>query len=369
MNYALMWLEALACGWLLIALMLSVAARSRSWFLKVPCYFVMGFPFYFGVALTILAGVLKYGLYQEHAWFGYTLSWTVLLVAGAAALVWVGRKPGATGEARAAAGWPLVKLALGLVLSATLLGMTFASQDEAMKARMAALRGEAGALALSVAPPRVADGDNAALVYQQAFEPMQRAKMRGWCQKRNKWFQELIFDPSDADEQLFMQEQQGVLELLRKAAAMPDCYFEHDYGRPSLMMPLPELASLRDAARLLRLDADRLQMEGKLGAVAKDLSAIFGIARHLRREPTMIASLVAMMVEQMGVEGVERQLSAADWGSEDLASLALGKEESFVQELRLVLRGEEALVLSAYAQFIEPEGRELWGWLVGSAPG
>ena len=72
----------------------------------------------------------------------------------------------------AAADWPRGKLAIALVAAVALHAMTFWNMDLAARQQLASLRTEAGALALSVAPPRMPDRDNAALVYQQAFEAM-----------------------------------------------------------------------------------------------------------------------------------------------------------------------------------------------------
>ncbi len=74
----------------------------------------------------------------------------------------------------AAASWPRGKLAIALLAAVALYCMTWWNLDLAARQQLAALRVEAGARALSVAPPRLPDRDNAAFVYQQAFAAMGR---------------------------------------------------------------------------------------------------------------------------------------------------------------------------------------------------
>ena len=64
-------------------------------------------------------------------------------------------------------------MAFALIVVLVLHAMTFWSLDAAVKRQLIAVRAEAGTLALSVAPLRVPDAQNAALVYQDAFEVME----------------------------------------------------------------------------------------------------------------------------------------------------------------------------------------------------
>ena len=131
------------------------------------------------------------------------------------------------------------------------------------------MRTEAGALALSVAPARLPDRDNAVIVYQQACEAMgldetapggstwekkwQDAWREKWTMRQNS--EKIGFDPHDPELRRFLKRQSAALALLRQAAAKPGCFFDRDYAHPSIEMLLPEIQPIRSEASLLRLDA------------------------------------------------------------------------------------------------------------------
>src|SRR4029079_8602844 len=104
--------------------------------------------------------------------------------------------------------------------------------DLAVKIQLSAVRAEAGAKTLAAVPPRVPDAENAALVYQEAFAylalpdhapPLWRDKApQAW-----KEYDRAAFDPKDAELCEFLRTQERGLALVRKAAGMPGCSFEH----------------------------------------------------------------------------------------------------------------------------------------------
>ncbi len=124
--------------------------------------------------------------------------------------------------------------------------------DMTSRQRIASLRTEAGALALSVAPARLSDRENAALVYLQAFESM--GDKDSWPRVWEDWTawtnadppRDTEFDTQVAELTQFVQRQKLTIELLQEASRKPGCYFEHDYGRPSIDMLLTELSTSPD---------------------------------------------------------------------------------------------------------------------------
>ena len=267
MGYALLIIESLAWSLLLVALVLACAGRLRRGWLRlalalpVPIVLVV-----IHSAMTAVAA--KYQLaYGLGSWFYPMLLLTIAVLAGSIwPLVRGLRRAEVDGTACVAASWPRGKLAIALVAAVTLYGMTFWNLDLAARQQLAALRVEAGAVALSVAPPRVPDRDNAALVYQRAFEAMGRedeaddsvpgawqwdeASRKAWEDAWKQWdtTQKIDFDVHDPALRKFLSRQAAALKLLRQAAVLPGCYFERDYGRPSISMPLPEMRPLRGAA-------------------------------------------------------------------------------------------------------------------------
>ena len=176
MGYALLLIESLAWSLLLVATMLACAGRIRRFWPRLAVALLMPLVLVIiHVRLTIEAGVLQFA-YGIGDWFYPMLALTVFFIAGTVWLLLKGLWRDETAGTVAAAAWPRVKLAIGLAAAFALYCMTFWNLDLVARQQLAALRVEAGALALSVAPPRVPDRDNAALVYQRAFEAMGRER-------------------------------------------------------------------------------------------------------------------------------------------------------------------------------------------------
>jgi hypothetical protein len=223
---------------------------------------------------------------------------------------------------------------------------------------LAAIRTEAGARALALAPPRIVDRDNAALVYEKAFNTMDKgdALPKEWSETWSDWAdapQKPGFDADSAPLRAFMKRQEPTIAFLRRAAAMPDCYFEHNYGAPGYDMILPELSALRQGARLLVVDARLKAADGKPREALESLAAVFGMAQHTRREPITISALVAMAIDSNGAEGLESVLAACRPGADDLKVLAIDEAASFQHIMPRVFQMEEAFGLPAFPMVSE----------------
>src|SRR5262249_26110801 len=142
-------------------------------------------------------------------------------------------------------------------------------------------------------PPRVPDEDNAAVVYQEAFDLLTPDDEipNAW---KERWSYEIPRgwrrpEMKDGDVRAFVAAQSRGLERLRKAAAMPRCAFDHDYSE-TFMMRLPEQENLLRPAALLAPDAAIQADDGPLQPARRDVAAILGIARHAN-EPVLICLL------------------------------------------------------------------------------
>ena len=221
---------------------------------------------------------------------------------------------------------------------------------------------ESGALALSVAPPCVSDRDNAALVYQRAFEAMGResqdddwvpgawqwdeAWRKAWEDTWTHWDTtgKIEFDVHDPTLHQFAR-QAPALKLLRQAAAMPGCCFDRDYGRISISMPLPELQPLRRGGRLLALDAICSAADGNYRQSIADINAMFLMAEHIGGDPLLISELVAIAVDRMAIESLQVIIANFHVPAGELAALRLSDNVSFhvlVQRGLRAGRGHEA---------------------------
>lgn len=308
------------------------------------------------VLVSAVAGVLKFRLDVPNSWFGYTLSWTLLYMAGAA---WVLRLAWRRGEGgvRAAAGWPRSRLALAAGAAVMVNAMTLWNLDLGVRTRLNDLRTEAGALALTVAPPRVAEQENAALIYMQSFEALPESSKwpQVWHEKHVRWISGLDAQKApadmgavDTDLTAFLAAHEPSLKLVRRAARMPACEFERDWSQ-GLNMPLWDLAKMRNAARLLSIDARREAALGHLKAAFDDVGAIFGIARHVRRDPILISALVAQAVDAIGLQVLCDLASRTRPALDDLRGVDLDDAVSYNRVLVRSLQMEEAMGIASFA--------------------
>lgn len=368
MGYFLLVIESLTFALLLMATVLACVGRFRRGWLRLA----LGLPVTLALAsaytaLTIGAAFLQSSGTSER-WFYPTLALTIAFLGGSV-WIWVRalRRVGDEPRRAAAAAWPRGKLAIALGVVAALHAMTLWNMDLAARQQLASLRTEAGALALSVTPPRIADRDNAALVYQQAFEAMGRyddnqaatgawewepTLKKAWEERWTRW-DEMggpALDTRDAELRRFLSRQAAALTLFRQAAARSGCYFDRDYGRPTLAMRLPELLLLRQGARLLALDAICSAADKNHQRAIADINAMFGMAEHVRSESLLISMLVAMVVERLAIDSLQFVLASADVPAAELPAQWGSGDVSYRTSLARALRMEEALRLATFAQ-------------------
>ena len=363
MGYVLFWLESLATTLLFVATVTACIGRSRRpaqltfWVLAalVPL-----------AIYAALAGLMAYlhikGLAPAR-WLYVLLAWTFLYAAGA---IWIRlaatRRAGDETAEIAAARWPRGKLALALGVVFALHLMTFWNLDLAVSQQLATLRTEAGALALSVAPARVPDRDNAAVIYEWAFEEMGSEEAvngspEGWDERWDKWLKPGGSELDLPDEKLrqFLARQASARTLLLQAAGKPGCYFDRDYGRPSYEILLPELAQLRTAARLLALDARCRADDGRMAAALADVNALFAMAAHASSDPILVSELVAIAIDEMALDAFQAVLAAGQPTADDLTSLKFDLDAgvSYRRLLDRALRMEEAFGQSLVCRMSE----------------
>jgi hypothetical protein len=140
--------------------------------------------------------------------------------------------------------------------------------------------------------------------------------------------------------QEFLTSQEVALALLRRAAAMPGCWFEHDYFQASEML-LPELEQLRHAAIVLSLDARARAAGGDGRGALEDVTAMLGMARHIN-DPVLISVLVAMAIERNAVKTLEEVLALTTPPTEPLTGLPLADGVSRRREVQRACQMEDA---------------------------
>jgi hypothetical protein len=346
MGHALLWIESLAVVLVLLAAITACTARWAS----RPAQAVL--PVLTALLLLVVAGIYTYavdflrsgGALEDYP-VRYAGSWTLALALGSIVVLFRGLRRTPPDGVVAGRAWPRARLAVALVALGVVTYITFTNLDMAVKFEMASVRAEAGSRAVALAPPRVPDRDNAALLYQQAFESITpREKVP--ASQRERWFGQawddstVSINPKGADLKKFLARQQRGLALLRKAAVMPDCWFGHDY-HDGFGLLLPELERMRDGARLLLLNALVEAHDGNSRAALRDISLVFRMARHLN-DPTLITFLTARTIERDGTRALEEVLAVTAVRPEELAPLLAEGESHSREELLRTLRMEEA---------------------------
>ena len=288
-------------------------------------------------------------------WLGYFLTMELVSRAGAGLILWRGlRSPaGSAGEsAPAARGWPRSRLGLAALAALALSFMPFQDLDAAALAEISALRSEAGALAVFVAPPAVREADNAALVYEQAFEavPAEDSYPPEWKERLQDWQKEPEAHLGEAGFVEYFERNEPAMKLFRAAAELPACRFDRNFAQPSVNMILPELTKMRAGARLLAADARTRISRGDLAGAAGDIGALRSMARHMRSDPILISLMVSMAIDGLADGAVERWLASDGLKStEQLSTLRPALAVSLRHDLLRSFRMEEATGLAAFA--------------------
>lgn len=350
MGYTLIWIESLASVLLLVALVTAIAAHWRRRFGQgvVPVLVAL-LLLAFAVAVTTFTCFLHFHLDAHPISNPQSLAaiaWTLSLAVGATILLVNGlRRPGPE-PVPAARSWSRPKLALAFGSLVAVTAITLSNMDQAVKIQFTAVRAEAGAKLLAQIPPRLPDATNAAIVYQEAFEylaisdlappPWRDKGPDGW----KKYYDRSAFGPKDKDLREFLRTQERGLALVRKAAAMPGCSFEHDYSL-GISMPLPELHRLPHAATLLAYEALVKAEDGDARGALDDVAAIYGVAGHVS-DPLLISVMVAIGIDKTGTKVLEDILSLVAPVPES-GRPALPEEASYRRAIRRAMATEELI--------------------------
>lgn len=281
-------------------------------------------------------------------WFGPTLATFLSALIGGIWIVWAGLARANAKPLRAeadqvplAARWPVVGLAAAFVMAKAVSFGTLLFIDNAVAAQAPYMRLEAGQLMQANIPPVVPDSQNAAPLYRQAFaaldaDPTATAD---------------ISSPAVTD---LLARHAATLDLIRRAADRDTCRFQRDWTRPSIDMLLPEMQSLRMAARLLVLDARREAADGNAADALHDVARIQRIGRHSSSEPLLISNLVGIAIDTMALDTLAQVLPTLR--KSDLAALDSSDIRDLVTTppaLASHYYGEEAFGLSTFADMTD----------------
>lgn len=287
-----------------------------------------------------------------------------------------GRKPSAVTTGRAAATWRLSRLALALVAALLVTCITFWNLDLAVRQEMATLRVEAGAIALSVSPPRVPGSQNAAPLYRQAWEALDaqtdtakkwEAQVADWLSPRKdvqvgdwlspgkgKYIGNQVrmdeFDPGNEQMLEFLHKQAPVIDLLRKAGRLPGCDFGIEYNPPSIDVVLPPLRKMRSLSRLLCLSSRVAAHQGKMVEAMTDISAALALADHCSADPSILATSLAFGSQGIVFKTFQYALDQAELTKDGINAISLNPALSLNAALHRSMRMETAGGMTCFSQ-------------------
>jgi hypothetical protein len=349
MGYAMFFLAVVAACLLWSAAFTAAAARTPiTWLRRLLLGVAVLVPVGALVPWVVATGLLAFRLRLETNWFAATLSCAVAALIGGVWLAVAGLSRRVDGGPVAAA-WPVVGLAGLFVIAKMVVVGILLILDNAVAARAPYLRLEAAALMQAHLPPPVPDADNAAPLYREAFARLDAdaaAQAADGPLARG-----VAADMTGTATRDLLERHAATLDLLRAAADRDTCRFERDWTRPSFDMILPEVQSIRTAARLLAVAAVHEAAGGDAPTALRDVARIARLGRHVASEPILVSGLVGLAIDGVALDAFARVLPACT--PDDAAALAsadlVGPPPSLVRSTY----GEEAFGLSMFADLAD----------------
>jgi hypothetical protein len=357
MGQLLFWLEAVVATVLWSAFATAVVCRTRRgrrrWLAAIPCAVPAVLPWVVAIGTFALVEIGAGGALVPLISASAACA---AFAAAAAVVIKRGTRPSGFAAARIAATWPLSRLAMAWGAAALLTLITFWNLDLAVRQEMATLRAEAGAVALSLSPPRVPRSENAAGLYRQAWGILeaQQDTPKPWGRAVAEWEGAgpigAAFSPHDEQMLAFLRKHRAVIKLLHRAAARPACNFGTEYYPPSISLLVPSLRRMRSLGRLLCLSSRVNAHRGRIVESAEDLAAALAAAEHISTaEPVLVGAWVAYGLEARAVEALQYLLEQEQLTNEGLNALRVNPSLSFNEVLHRSLRMETAGGLSVFA--------------------
>jgi hypothetical protein len=152
-----------------------------------------------------------------------------------------------------------------------------------------------------VLPPRVADEDNAALLYDAAIsllkaEPAGDANLfEALSELAGRIAED---EPEPGDHERFMalcqsKAMEGALNLVRRGSRRKGCWYDNNYA-DGIAVQFPQLSPLRNLSRIIAAKARLTASGGNVREAWDDIAVGLRLANATRHEPTLVGQLVRM---------------------------------------------------------------------------
>lgn len=171
-------------------------------------------------------------------------------------------------------------------------------------AKQAGMPGTAQALQRPLPPPE----QNAAPLYSRLTDRVKSQPLG-----KEDEIAELLVSHSMPSTQQYerarrtMKHRSDLLALIHQAAVRPGCVFVRDWSRPSYV-PMPELSTMRRAARLLNAESLLLAHDGKARDAVRNQALGFQVARHATADNGILPYLTSYGADSITLNGLQKLL-------------------------------------------------------------
>lgn len=169
-------------------------------------------------------------------------------------------------------------------------------------------------------------GDNAATLWQDIFPHLRDENDLGLTQ--DDWdsiYDIAIGNPPPTQKELergrvAMAKLGPVLDDVVSTSKLRKCDFEHDYSQ-GFEMSMPELSSMRQAARILGARANLALADGDWDTYLDSAGASSNLSRQVAQSPVLISSLVSGAIGQLSVSNAQHLVDEGSLTPEKAAKL------------------------------------------------
>lgn len=345
MSYYLLWVETLLACLLFAATLITVGLRRKVSIVSIPLCAAGLLPPLLPIGYVVAAfAAMRFGAGLQNSGFWWAVALVVCYLTGAIGTLLVGRRRDAVGM-RQAFSWPLARIATAWLVAVSLIAMTVWNLDLRAQMEIQALRTEAGAIALSVSPPQVPDAVNAAWVYEQADKQFEAAQSA--ADQRIDYLDYRDLDNQSPEVRDYLNRQQKAMATIRRAADMPQCRLDYDYGSPDLNVIRPQLNLLHAHAILLAVAANAEAANGTPDAALADCLRIYAIGQHANSAPLLTGELTTMAIDALASKTVARVLPNVT-AKEQMDHFPIPEPNVLSRAFVRSLRSEEAFGLARF---------------------
>ena len=100
------------------------------------------------------------------------------------------------------------------------------------------------------------------------------------------WMRDLV------SEGIISQRCGKTLEMLRRAAEMPECWLDYDYMNPDMEKSITELGPFRQRANLLGIAAKAEARAGNVDLALADCGSMYAVGRHADSNALLVSGLL-----------------------------------------------------------------------------